>query len=177
MSLRLGIAGAGSIAAVHAEAAARAGVEVAAVCDHHRDRASALAAKHPGAVAAGSLDELLAVDGLDAVTVAVPNDLHKDFATTLRNLGEMDRGTQTELGVFLKRILPDGYPTEHQVTVQTLDGKRRRRAWGIPSLADCRQHFDALTRQKHDWPPEGPDAADADGTQPTPLDEEEVVTG
>lgn len=80
MSLRLGIAGAGSIAAVHAEAAARAGMEVAAVCDHHRDRASALAAKHPGAVAAGSLDELLAVDGLDAVTVAVPNDLHKDFA-------------------------------------------------------------------------------------------------
>jgi len=116
--------------------------------------------------------------GTDEWQTAVRREgIHDDFAKVVRDLGSADRGTQTELGRFLKRMLPDGYPTDPYVPTGTPEGKRPSRGWGLPSLADCRRHFDGLMRQKHDWPPEGPDAADAAGSQPTPPDEEEVVTG
>ena len=100
--------------------------------------------------------------------------IHDDFAKVVRDLGSADRGTQTELGLFLKRMLPDGYPTDPYVPAGTPDGKCPSRGWGIPSLAVCRRHFDDLMRQKHDWPPEGPDVADADGSQPGHTDEERL---
>ena len=103
--------------------------------------------------------------------------IHDDFAKAVRNLGSADRGTQTELGLFLKRVLPDGYPTVVIVPAPPFAVGGPSRAWGIPSLADCRRHFDDLMRQEHDWPSEGPDAADAAGSQPTSPNEQEVVTG
>ncbi len=88
MSFRLGIIGAGSIARFHAEAAARAGLEVAVVCDLDRTRAEDLAAGYPGAEVTTSLDELLSKEEVPAVVVAVPNHLHKEHAIAAVRAGK-----------------------------------------------------------------------------------------
>lgn len=80
MSSRLGIVGAGTVAGFHADAARAAGVDVAACCDVDIDRARRLAGQHDGAVACSALEELLEIDGLGGVVVAVPNHLHREVA-------------------------------------------------------------------------------------------------
>lgn len=87
MTYRLGIIGAGAIGSLHADAARRAGVNVAAVCDVALPVAEALASQHDGARAVGSVDELLAGD-IDAAVVAVPNNLHKDTAIKALQAGK-----------------------------------------------------------------------------------------
>ncbi len=76
MSKGLGIIGAGSVARLHAEAAVKAGVRVAGICDVDGATARALAAEHAGAMATDSLETLLGRDDIDAVVVAVPNCYH-----------------------------------------------------------------------------------------------------
>ncbi|MFO0829576.1 MAG: Gfo/Idh/MocA family oxidoreductase [Phycisphaerales bacterium] len=83
MALRLGIVGAGTIGNVHADAAARTGVEIAAAWDMQAARAKALVDR-VGGVACASLDELLAMPSVDAVAIAVPNDAHA--ACAIRSL-------------------------------------------------------------------------------------------
>jgi predicted dehydrogenase len=78
--LRLGIVGAGGIGRVHADAAVRAGWQVAAVADPNPLRREALAAAHRGAIAVESLEALLAGEAVDAVAIAGPNDLHRPLA-------------------------------------------------------------------------------------------------
>ncbi len=79
MALRLGIVGAGSIGTVHAEAAQRNGVAVAAAWDVDPARSEALA-KRFGGTAYPSLDALLAARDVDAVAIAVPNNAHATCA-------------------------------------------------------------------------------------------------
>lgn len=88
MSLRLGIIGAGGIGAVHAEAARRAGSTIAAVFDPARANADQLAAQHPGALRATSLDELLALRDVPAVVIAAPNAYHRDLAVAALRAGK-----------------------------------------------------------------------------------------
>jgi predicted dehydrogenase len=78
--MKIGIIGAGGIGRLHGEAAAKAGVTVAAFCDVDAERAAAAAAAHPGATAFTEVGELLAAPDCPAVVVAVPNALHKDIA-------------------------------------------------------------------------------------------------
>jgi predicted dehydrogenase len=84
----LGIIGAGSVAKLHAEAAAKAGVRVAGICDLDGAKARALAAEHPGSVATDSNEALLARDDIDAVVVAVPNCHHKQVAIDAMRAGK-----------------------------------------------------------------------------------------
>ena len=88
MSIGLGIVGAGTVARLHAAAAAQAGLEVAGICDVDRARAGTLAAEHPGATPTASLDELLARDEIAAVVVAVPNVFHKPVALAALRAGK-----------------------------------------------------------------------------------------
>ncbi|MEM7230192.1 MAG: Gfo/Idh/MocA family oxidoreductase [Planctomycetota bacterium] len=79
MGHRLGIIGAGGIGAIHAETARRAGHPIDVVCDADAECANAFAATHEIADIATDLDALL--DGMvDAVIIAVPNDLHVPLA-------------------------------------------------------------------------------------------------
>jgi len=80
MTYRLGIIGAGGIGTVHAEAAARAGVTVNAICDADRARASALAAAHGTMNVYQSPTAMFDAGLVDAVVIAVPNDLHVPVA-------------------------------------------------------------------------------------------------
>jgi predicted dehydrogenase len=88
VSIRLGMIGAGGIAQVHAEAAARAGSVIAGCWDIDEQRAKSLAAQHAGATAAGSLEALLARRDIRAVVIAVPNALHKPMAIAALRAGK-----------------------------------------------------------------------------------------
>jgi predicted dehydrogenase len=56
------------------------GVEVVAVASASRDRAEAIGERHGIPVRATDYAEALAVDGLDAVCIATPPDLHREIA-------------------------------------------------------------------------------------------------
>ena len=88
MTLGLGIIGAGGVAAIHADAAARTGLRVATVCDVDVQRAEALAAEHPGAAATGDAQAIFDDPDVAAVVVAVPNALHKDLAIAAMRAGK-----------------------------------------------------------------------------------------
>ncbi len=88
MTLRLGIVGAGSAAALHAQAATGAGLHLAGVCDVDPGRAKELAAKYPGARATGTLSELFGRRDVDAVVVAVPNAQHRPVAIAAMRAGK-----------------------------------------------------------------------------------------
>ncbi|GHS85815.1 oxidoreductase [Synergistales bacterium] len=72
--------GSGAIAAVHADAYGQLAhlCEVRAVCDLYKDKAQALIDKKGmrRAVACGDIDEVLNMDGIDAVSVCLPPDVH-----------------------------------------------------------------------------------------------------
>jgi predicted dehydrogenase len=87
MTYRLGIIGAGSIGTLHAQAAESCGVQIAAICDERMEQAERLGGSHPGARLMKSLEELLRSD-VDAVVVALPNDLHHAAATTCMRAGK-----------------------------------------------------------------------------------------
>ena len=87
MSFGLGVIGCGSIGGVHAHAARRAGIRVVGAWDILPERATALALEHGGQTAP-SIDALLAMAGIDAVAVAVPNDRHSECASKALRAGK-----------------------------------------------------------------------------------------
>jgi predicted dehydrogenase len=87
MSFKIGIVGCGSIGNVHARNAAAAGLEVAGTWDVLTDRSGTLAELHDGCTSHASLDDLLASD-IDAVAVAVPNNVHKECAVASLEAGK-----------------------------------------------------------------------------------------
>jgi len=86
--VRIGVIGAGGIAAVHAAAIAEAGNVVAGTCDVHRERAEVLAAGYPDAVVFDDVGALLADDSIPAVVVALPNCLHSSIAVQALEAGK-----------------------------------------------------------------------------------------
>ncbi|MDY7108945.1 MAG: Gfo/Idh/MocA family oxidoreductase, partial [Planctomycetota bacterium] len=88
MSYRLGLIGAGTIGKLHAESAARAGVEVAGFCDTEPQRLKEMAAQYPEAMVTSSFQELLEADDIEAVVVGVPNSLHKECAIAAMEAGK-----------------------------------------------------------------------------------------
>ena len=85
-------------------------------------------------------------------------------------VGRKDRGTATQLGIRLKSLLPAGFPkTGQRMVEQTPNGVQlRRRCWILPSLEECRVHWDERTRTKNVWVEErGPD--DAHPSEPVEL--------
>ena len=83
----IGIIGAGMIANIHAESAARIGTNVLTVFDSRLERANEFAQKHVCEVEE-SFDAMLRRDDLDGVVIAVPNDKHAQFAIDALQAGK-----------------------------------------------------------------------------------------
>jgi hypothetical protein len=97
--------------------------------------------------------------------------LHADFKEKMRGFSaKSDRAMETDLGNLLRDVLPT--VTEGWRSFPVMDGKpRRERVWIIPTLDDCRAHFDAVTGVEWDWPdinePDLPDISHfAEGLDP-----------
>lgn len=88
MSFRLGIIGAGGIAAEHAKAASATGIEIAGFCDVVPERAEELAGQYPGAKAVEKVEDLLAIRDMPAVSVTTPNCHHQPHAVAALEAGK-----------------------------------------------------------------------------------------
>jgi len=76
--IRIGIAGAGQMGIVHAQAFVAQGAEIVGVLDSRPEQAKSLAMTC-GATVAGSIDQLLQM-GLDGISICLPHSLHFDVA-------------------------------------------------------------------------------------------------
>lgn len=78
--IRVGLVGAGAVAQVAHLPAYRnqRNVELIALCDTDRAKLRALGERTGVRYTVGSLEELLAIDEIDAVDICLPNDLHRD---------------------------------------------------------------------------------------------------
>ena len=88
--IRIGIIGAGNIAQnSHIPAYLKqSDAEIVAVCDLKLDRAKEVAAKHNIQYAVGSIEELVAIDEVDAVSVCTWNNAHASAAIAAANAGK-----------------------------------------------------------------------------------------
>ena len=88
--LRFGIVGCGVISGTHGNALKKLETEglarLVAAADTDKGRAEAFVGQH-GGVACGSLDELLARDDVDAVTLCTPSGLHGEMAVQAAKAG------------------------------------------------------------------------------------------
>jgi predicted dehydrogenase len=86
--LRAAFIGAGFMATVHSRAARAAGAELVAVASSSGHSAERAAARLGLGRAYGSVDELLADDGIDIVHVCTPNTTHARFALAALDAGK-----------------------------------------------------------------------------------------
>ncbi|MFC9492258.1 Gfo/Idh/MocA family oxidoreductase [Streptomyces hydrogenans] len=102
-TLRIALAGGGAFGAKHAAALKRIeGVEVAAVVSSSLERAQKFAAEHGISHAAGSLDEVLAMDDIDAVVLATPTQMHAS-----QTLACLEAGKHVQVEIPLADSLAD----------------------------------------------------------------------
>ena len=83
----IGLIGAGMIGHVHAEAAKRVGTKIVSVHDPRQERCEVFGDEFSCEVD-GSVESLLARDDIEGVIVAVPNDLHAEFAIASLKAGK-----------------------------------------------------------------------------------------
>jgi predicted dehydrogenase len=88
--VRIGLAGAGFVADIHAHALKTLEGRAAlwAVCAARRERAEAFARRHGVPQVAPSYEALLARDDIDAVDLCVPNHLHAEMAIAAARAGK-----------------------------------------------------------------------------------------
>ena len=84
--IKIGIIGAGNIAQnSHIPAYLKQDdAEIIAICDINLDRAREVAAKHNIKYAVGSIEELVAIDEIDAVSICTWNNAHAKAASSQR---------------------------------------------------------------------------------------------
>ncbi|MEO1014485.1 MAG: NAD-dependent epimerase/dehydratase family protein [Pseudomonadota bacterium] len=85
--LKIGLLGAGYISDWHADAAARAGAEIAAVCDRSEAAAKSFAAGRGINRIYTDLDAMLSDGGLDVIHVLTPPNAHMDCARMILDAG------------------------------------------------------------------------------------------
>ncbi|WP_432123324.1 Gfo/Idh/MocA family oxidoreductase [Streptomyces sp. S1] len=102
-TLRIALAGGGAFGAKHAAALKRIdGVEVAAVVSGSLERARKFAAEQGVGRAVASLDEVLAMDDVDAVVLATPTQLHAE-----QTLACLEAGKHVQVEIPLADSLGD----------------------------------------------------------------------
>jgi Family of unknown function (DUF5906)/Domain of unknown function (DUF3854) len=84
----------------------------------------------------------------DWQTSVSKDHLHENYVVSLQRLGVERRRTETELGMFLTKILP----TAQSKRVWIDEPPRRVWVWIYPDLKTCRSAFDKATRSQHPWP-------------------------
>ena len=85
--------------------------------------------------------------------------LYQDYVTTLGKIGVRHKSVETELGMFLTKMLPAGsLDTCRKIVVvptgcgRSDEGQSKRLAhWRFPSLQACRAAFDQLSGALHPW--------------------------
>jgi predicted dehydrogenase len=86
--MKVGIVGAGAMAAYHYDGFKMAGAEVAAIADKDRSRACAFAKARPVPAIYEDLSQMLKAEpGIEAVSVVTPNYLHKPITVEALNAG------------------------------------------------------------------------------------------
>jgi predicted dehydrogenase len=122
MTVGVAIIGAGNVAKLHAAAFVGAGARLVAVCDVRPEKASRLAEQH-GVEAMTRAADVFARKDVDAVVVAVPNNVHRELAVAALaagkdvllekpmalNVGECDRILTALRGS--RRLLQMGFVT------------------------------------------------------------------
>ena len=88
MATKVGIIGAGGMLGYHAQGFRNAGAEIAAIADLNKDAAQAAAAEHGIPQVFGDVDEMLALDELDAVAIIVPNKFHAPISIQALEAGK-----------------------------------------------------------------------------------------
>ncbi|MCG8526450.1 MAG: Gfo/Idh/MocA family oxidoreductase [Opitutales bacterium] len=86
--MKIGIIGAGGMLDYHLNGFKQAGASVQAIADVRLDAAQAAAANYGIPSAFGSVEELLSDEGLDAVSVIVPNKFHADLSIQCLKAGK-----------------------------------------------------------------------------------------
>jgi len=88
-TIQVGLIGSGFVADIHATSFAQvSGAEVVAVASPTREHVEAFAARHGIERAFTDYRELLAVDAIDLVSIAAPNDLHRDMCVDACRAGK-----------------------------------------------------------------------------------------
>ncbi|MCZ6673758.1 MAG: Gfo/Idh/MocA family oxidoreductase [Verrucomicrobia bacterium] len=88
MSTKAGIIGAGGMVQYHVAGFRQAGAEILAIADMYEPAAKAAAENFKIPTALGSVEDLLAMDELDAVSVIVPNKFHAPLVIQVLNSGK-----------------------------------------------------------------------------------------
>src|SRR5687767_11858617 len=88
MALRVGVVGVGFGAAVHIPGFQSEGVEVVAVCTRRRERAEEAAARFGIPDVFTDYDEMLAMSGLDAVSIVTPVPMHYEMSLAAFDAGK-----------------------------------------------------------------------------------------
>jgi predicted dehydrogenase len=86
MSIKIGVIGAGGMAQYHIAGFRQAGAEVAAIADMYEPAAQAAAEKYGIPTVLGSVEAILAMEELDAISVIVPNKFHAPLVSRYWNL-------------------------------------------------------------------------------------------
>ena len=86
--MKIGVIGAGGMVRYHVEGFRAGGAEVAAIADVRKDAATRVAQSLGIAKAYGSVEEMLKVEQLDAVSVIVPNKFHAPLAIQALQAGK-----------------------------------------------------------------------------------------
>lgn len=82
--------------------------------------------------------------------VILASKLQDDYGKFAGNAGVRHKGTDTELGTQLKKLVPAG----HEIKERHMIGGKRYPVYKFPSLIECRIHFETLMNQKINWPVE-----------------------
>ena len=85
------------------------------------------------------------------------DDLYDDYIARLQKAGVERRATETELGIFLNRILGPQLASKRRMCKGL-----RHWYWDWEELKTCRDAFDAATQSRHPWPDEAAAEAAAD---------------
>ena len=88
MATKVGIIGAGFMVGYHLQGFKKAGAEVVAIADVSFEAAQRAAKEHAVPNAFGSVEELLAMDELDAVSIIVPNKFHAPLSIQVLEAGK-----------------------------------------------------------------------------------------
>ncbi len=88
MSIKIGVIGAGGMAQYHIARFRQAGAEVAAIADMYEPAAQAAAEKYGIPTVLGSVEAILAMEELDAISVIVPNKFHAPLVIQVLESGK-----------------------------------------------------------------------------------------
>jgi len=82
--------------------------------------------------------------------------LYDDYVSSTQKVGISRRSGETQLGIFLRKMMP-GTSQAHPIrsAVKRDGAVERQPFWEFASLEACRQQFDMVTGSVHEWPAVG----------------------